>query len=294
MDTPLLQRFMHQLLSQFPVCCHYHVRDQKEGIFDSIEEVMVWHHGTQARYHICHLKFGGASHLGRFDACYQQLLAWRDQADFALSWDTYPFAFASSTITSFFPTTDFWQEHSEVEFCQWIADNPPHKLADVVIICDDPLFNQRTLSAISKTLNESLAKTLLTICQRLNGAGTYQRQFCETADLNWLLAQPDVLIASDSFGLDQVHPRNHSTFTQVLYQAWCQGEAAFHEMVQRIQHGANLVFPDIPMPSLAIGEPAELFFFTPIKQEIPTDTSTAFAISGTLIGYCLLSNTWHA
>ncbi|WP_066015651.1 hypothetical protein [Endozoicomonas atrinae] len=281
LPTERLYRFMNSLLTRLPVCCSYHVRDQQDRILESIQEVMSWHEGTAARCHISHLKFGGASHKGRFPERYHTLLQWQKSSAFPLSWDTYPFAFASTTLTSLFPTTDFWQEQSDDDFCQWLVDNPPPRLAETTVVCNREVFNQKTLGTIACELGESLEKALLTICRSLNGGGTYQRAFCEEEDLLWLLEQPETFIASDSFGLGQVHPRCTETFTSVLYQAWHKGELVLCEMVQRLQKGTHTVFPDIPQVALVEGQAAELFFFTPKPG---SNNQPAFLVRGTIIG----------
>ncbi len=276
-----LYRFMNSLLTRLPVCCSYHVRDQQDRILESIQEVMSWHKGTAARCHISHLKFGGVSHKGLFPERYQTLLEWQKNSKFPLSWDTYPFAFASTTLTSLFPTTDFWQEQSEEDVCQWLVDNPPPRLAETTVVCDHTQFNQKTLGTIASELEESLEKALLTICRTLNGGGTYQRAFCEEEDLLWLLAQPETFIASDSFGLGQVHPRCTDTFTTVLFRAWQKGEQALCELVQRLQNGAQTVFPENPQTTLAKGQAAELFFFMPKSG---SNNQPDFLVRGTIIG----------
>ncbi|WP_435133250.1 hypothetical protein [Plesiomonas shigelloides] len=275
-----LHQFMRKLLARLPVTCCYHVRNQKEDILPSIREVMSWHVGTQARCHISHLKFGGNTHRGRFPERYKTLCAYRAQADFPLSWDTYPFAFASSTITSLFPTTDFWKENSIAEVYQWLKDNPPTSLEAIRIQCDDKRYSGQQIKQITNMLREDCLMALIHICHELGGLGTYQRDFCCEEDLNWLLEQPDVFIASDSFGLDHLHPRNTQTFTRVLIRAIEQGEQTLCAEVKRLQLGVKTVFPHIPMPLIAVGEIAELFFFTTELNQ----SQDAFECSGTLIG----------
>lgn len=274
-----LYRFMNGLLCKMPVCCSYHVRDQKDKILESIQEVMAWHEGTGARCHISHLKFGGASHEGQFPARYEVLKNWQQESAFPLSWDTYPFAFASSTITSFFPTTDFWQEKSEAEFIGWLKQNPPPKLPLTTIVCENPAYNGKLLGQISEEIGECIEKALLVICRDLNGGGTYQRDFCLPEDLNWLLNQPETYIASDSFGLGQVHPRNTDTFTTVLHRAWMYSEQTLTDMVARLVEGSLEVFPTLPVATLETALPAELFYFTPVKGN-----QAAFSKRGTIVG----------
>lgn len=243
LEPALFNRFMTKLVHVIPTVYNYHVRNQNVSVFDSLEEVFAYHEGSQSHCHISHLKFAGATHIGKVKERFVAFKRRIEQADFPVTWDVYPFHFACTTISTFLPESDSWSKMQESEVVAYLKDNPPFDFSNVVIACADLQFNGLTLSEIAHKLDVSVERAYYQVVTTLKGIGSYFRDFSTIEDLAELIYDEQTMIASDSLGIENVHPRCTHTFTKVLACAYHQGPEAFLAMVNKLTSGPQKVFP---------------------------------------------------
>ena len=244
----VFQTLLRKLVVRIPTVYNYHIRNQNAQVFESLEEVFACHRGAKAHCHISHLKFAGATHIGQVDARFAQFQALMAEQDFPVTWDVYPFSFACTTLSQFLPESDSWSKMTKDEVITYLEQNPPYDFANVVIACRLPAYNGLKLHEIATHKGLSAEQAYYEIVCELEGIGAYFRQFCTDDDLAELVFANDAIIASDSFGVENVHPRCTHTFTKALACAHQLGEAAFTDMVCKLVEGPQRVFPNLPAP----------------------------------------------
>lgn len=246
LDPAIFTRFMKILLQTIPTVYSYHLRNQNMFIFEALDEVFEYHRGSAAHCHISHLKFSGATHMGQVKQRYQQLEEMTEKESFNITWDAYPFNFACTTVSSFLPESDSWSKMSLEKAVAYLKENPPFDFENIVIACADARYNGFILSDIAQREGLDVEVAYFKVVNDLLGIGTYFRKFATLDDLNVLIYDEKVLIASDSLGVDNVHPRCTHTYSKVLASAYDRGEKEFTAMVDKLVNGPKTVFADFP------------------------------------------------
>nr|WP_159063821.1 hypothetical protein [Thaumasiovibrio occultus] len=249
LSDELIQALLRKLIARVPTAYNYHIRNQNAQVFESLEEVFACHRGLSAHCHISHLKFAGATHIGKVKERFADFQALMAAQDFTITWDVYPFSFACTTISAFLPESDSWSKMSEGEVVDFLLSAPPYDFENVIIACGNPAYNGFKLHEIAAKTNLSVENAYYKVVCELEGIGSYFRQFCTEEDLATLVFADDAIIASDSLGVENVHPRCTHTFTKALACAHQQGDAAFTMMVDKLVNGPKRVFPQLQTPN---------------------------------------------
>ncbi|MGF1726526.1 hypothetical protein [Photobacterium nomapromontoriensis] len=276
----LFQLLLTKLVAKIPTVYNYHIRNQNSQVFESLEEVFVCHRGSSAHCHISHLKFAGATHIGHVKDRFAHFNAMVEQQDFPVTWDVYPFNFACTTISAFLPESDSWSRMTEAEVIEYLEQNPPYDFNNVIIACDMPAYNGLKLYEIAASKGLSVEQAYYKIVYELEGIGAYFRQFCSDADLAELVFAQEAIIASDSLGVDNVHPRCTHTFIKALACAHQLGETFFIDMVCKLVEGPNRVFPQVK-------DPTE-YLYIAFDSDVTVDLSSPESLIDKKIKQCLL------
>ncbi|MGF1686616.1 hypothetical protein L4C36_07955 [Photobacterium japonica] len=276
----VFQTLLRKLVARIPTVYNYHIRNQNAQVFESLDEVFACHRGANAHCHISHLKFAGATHIGQVKDRFARFQTLIEQQDFPVTWDVYPFSFACTTLSQFLPESDSWSKMTQAEVIAYLEQNPPYDFANVVIACRIPAYNGLQLHEIATNKGMSVEQAYYEVVRELEGIGAYFRQFCTDADLAELVFAKDAIIASDSFGVENVHPRCTHTFTKALACAHQLGDAAFTDMVCKLVEGPQRVFPDLSAP--------KAYLYIAFDPDMTVDLSSPEALIDQKITQCVL------
>jgi N-acyl-D-amino-acid deacylase len=219
-----------------------HMRDESEGILDSIAEALSIAETGGLPAHISHLKLQGASVWGRSRAVLETLNAARARGR-DITWDQYPYTASCGHIQLLLP--------------QWLQEGAPDEVRArclepsarargkeeliaklrrmydgdgariLVATSPEPALAGRTLADISRAVGRSdsasdLAETVLDVVARNPKPYTIYCVYHSMSedDVRGILRDPVTMVASDGwsivFGQGHPHPRQYGTCPRVL------------------------------------------------------------------------------
>ena len=181
-----------------------HMRNEGEGLLDSIEETLTIGRKANVHTHISHHKAAGRPNWGKVGASLARVeTAIRSGQRVTL--DVYPYTAGSGRMIEYFN-----------------LDRPSRELADVIRIASCPAFREfegRMLTDIASERNIDVTDAVLLILNAPKGDQTICIQFIiDEADIETNLAYHDMMIGSDGIPAlrGKPHPRLFGTFPRIL------------------------------------------------------------------------------
>jgi N-acyl-D-amino-acid deacylase len=215
-----------------------HMRDEKEGLLDSVRETLRIGREAALPVVISHHKCSGRPNWGMSRDSLKLIAEARKQQSVNL--DVYPYT-ASSTVL----IAD-WVPSAEKVLVTWSKPHPEHNGRDLAELCAEWGVDS----------DEA--------CARLSPAGAIYFQM-DDADLERIMAFEDAMIGSDGLPHDEVpHPRLWGTFPRVLGH-YSRDKKLFglEEAVRRMSGIAASVFGFADRGILREGAYADLVLFDP-------------------------------
>ena len=220
-----------------------HVRNEADGLRDSIDELASLGRETGAAVHVSHLKVTGPRNVGGMPAIVEHLDALRDDG-VDVSADVYPYDAGSTTVASLFPpaTADHGVE-SLLEALrpgtrsrrqvldgllepwagptlenQYAAIGPERISAAGFTRPEHAGFEGRPLSEIAEAVGADPREVLADLVLAERGALTVIVFHTDLEGMRTALAWPHTLVGSDGLPRETgtVHPRLYGTFSRVL------------------------------------------------------------------------------
>jgi len=215
-----------------------HMRDEGDGVLDSLKEALDTARNANVPIVISHHKVQGRNNFGRTLQTLAMIDAARRTRPVAV--DVYPYA-ASSTVLSARS-----HRNSTRTVITWSKARPD--------------LAGRSLDEIAKILGCGDDEAI----DRLQPAGAIYHSMDE-ADVRRILAHPDVMVGSDGLPHDaQPHPRLWGTFPRVLgHYVRTAGLFGLEEAVHRMTGVPARVFGLTGRGSIAAGAYADLVVFDP-------------------------------
>jgi N-acyl-D-amino-acid deacylase len=220
-----------------------HVRNEADGLRDSIDELASLGRETGAAVHVSHLKVTGPRNVGGMPAIVERLDALRDSG-VDVSADVYPYDAGSTTVASLFPpaTADRGVESllealrsgtrsrrqvldgllepwagSTLEN-QYAAIGPARISLAGFTRAEHAGFEGRPLSDIAASFGADPREVLADLVLAERGALTVIVFHTDLEGMRTALAWPQTLVGSDGLPRETgtVHPRLYGTFSRVL------------------------------------------------------------------------------
>ena len=217
-----------------------HMRNEKEGLLDSVRETLRIGREAGLPVVISHHKCSGRPNWGMSRDSLKLIAQARKQQSVNL--DVYPYT-ASSTVL----LAD-WVPSAEKVLVTWSKPHPEHNGRDLADVCAEWGVDSDTA------------------CARLHPAGAIYFQM-DDADLERIMAFEDAMIGSDGLPHDEVpHPRLWGTFPRVLGH-YSRDKKLFglEEAVRRMSSIAAGVFGFADRGVLREGAFADLVLFDPAR-----------------------------
>jgi N-acyl-D-amino-acid deacylase len=215
-----------------------HMRDEKEGLLDSVRETLRIGLEADLPVVISHHKCSGRENWGMSRESLALIAEARKRQRVNL--DVYPYT-ASSTVL----LAD-WVPSAEKVLLTWSTPHPEHNGRDLAEVCRE--WGVDTDEAVA----------------RLSPAGAIYFQM-DDSDLERIMAFEDAMIGSDGLPHDQVpHPRLWGTFPRVLGR-YCRAKKLFalEEAVRRMSGVTAQVFGFDDRGRIREGARADLVLFDP-------------------------------
>jgi N-acyl-D-amino-acid deacylase len=215
-----------------------HIRDEADGVVESLEEALRIGRATGARTIVSHHKCMGERNFGRTTETLALLERARGQQPVA--WDVYPYTAASTILEA---TLVAKASRVVLTWCD------PH-----------PEFSGRDLADVARELGCSPAEAVA----RLQPAGALYFLMDE-ADVTRILGSSAAMIGSDGLPEDRhPHPRLWGTFPRVLgHYVRERGVLRLEEAVHRMTGRSAQVFGLRDRGSIRVGARADLCVFDP-------------------------------
>lgn len=215
-----------------------HIRDEADGVVESLEEALRIGRATGARTIVSHHKCMGERNFGRTAETLALLERARGQQPVA--WDVYPYTAASTILEA---TLVAKASRVVLTWCD------PH-----------PEFSGRDLADVARELGCSPAEAVA----RLQPAGALYFLMDE-ADVTRILGSSAAMIGSDGLPEDRhPHPRLWGTFPRVLgHYVRERGVLRLEEAVHRMTGRSAQVFGLRDRGSVRLGARADLCVFDP-------------------------------
>ena len=219
-----------------------HVRNEADGLDDSIEELASLARETGAAVHVSHLKVTGPRNVGHMGAVVDRLDALRDEG-VDVSADVYPYDAGSTTVASLFPpaTADRGVDsllealagpRSRAEVLagldrpwpgtllenQWAAIGPSRIVLAGFARPEHAALEGRSVADIASELGGDPREVLADLVLAERGALTVIVFHTDHEGMRTALAWPHALVGSDGLPRESgtVHPRLYGTFSRVL------------------------------------------------------------------------------
>jgi N-acyl-D-amino-acid deacylase len=190
-----------------------HVRDEGNGAFDSIRELIRIAGAGRLPAQISHIKLGTMPVWGRAAEAVQ-LIESANRRGLDVSADVYPYRYWSSGITALVTSRD--RENLAV-WEKGLADVGGAGNVLLVEYTPDPTWAGRTIAAISKMTGETPAATIREIVRQTRGGATGTARVVVTAmdekDVRRFLRAPRIMFGSDGH---PKHPRGAGTYPRIL------------------------------------------------------------------------------
>lgn len=186
-----------------------HMRDEEEGVLDSIREALRIGKEAGLPVHISHIKMGNGSVWGRSAEAIAIVDAAR-KAGQDVTADAYPYTAWASTITVLVPSRKH-DDPAEVEKGIKAIGG-----ADKVLITsarEFPAYEGKTLEQAAALAGKTPVETYIEIVKK-GGAGVIGYGMTER-DVKAFYQTPWVMVSSDG-GIGSRHPRGTGTFARVL------------------------------------------------------------------------------
>lgn len=243
-----LFKLMKILVKKIDLPFFYHVRDQRDYAMESYKEVFEFHKGTTTRCHISHLKFSGSKHTYKINERLKELERLISSFSFPVSWDAYPFGTSATTISSLLPELalmDTEPEHIDIDrFKKKLENKTTIDWENAIVRCNTSYYNDKSISNIAKEMNLSNAEAYVKVVLDVNSQGVIMRKTMDEEDVMAICEHPKTIIASDSFGLSSVHPRNYLTYKKYLKEAFDKGK--LEQAVNKLTFLPREIFNNIP------------------------------------------------
>lgn len=242
-----------KVVKKYDKIASFHMRDEVNEIEKSIDEVIYYGRETGAKVNVSHLKVMNKKNWGKS----KKIIAMLEDAfksGVAISFDQYPYEATCTNLFVLIPQNVF---NGDVE--TFIKDIPNFSNEIMALIreniekrggsknivisnsyLNDPYFNGKTISEISKYLNLSEEKTVLYILEESKGKaqGIYFSMDLEDikeffkSDLGVIASDGNSFPMEDIFELGNPHPRSFGTFPR--YISMVKNEIPIEKIINRI------------------------------------------------------------
>jgi len=216
-----------------------HIRDEADGLIESVEEAIRIGESNRISVQISHHKAIGAQNWGKVRTTLDMIARARARG-VDVSCEAYPYIAGSTTITSILPKwvleggiekmlerlqqtgsramvlKELNTQGNDIKSAGWdgifIASCPPN-----------PEYEGKSLDAIVKEKNRSAEpyEAFLDLLVETNADSTVVKFFMDEADVKTVLSSPTAAVISDSWSTapaagGKPHPRSYGTFPRVL------------------------------------------------------------------------------
>lgn len=256
----------HELEELVKTCYIYdqlvtvHMRDEGEGVFESLDEMIQLARRTGARIHIAHLKLGAKGVWGKAEALYEKLLRAREEG-LCMTADLYPYDACSTGLSSRLP--DWALNGGGERACRMLSTDGPERDAVLALLREKypekqdgdrfyivgtggicPEMDGKTIGQLSEAWGLPVPETMVEALVRGRCQDDCIIFNMDARDVEWLLAQPELAIGSDAScrpfdpaaSDGKPHPRTYGTFPRFLRlcreKQLCSLETAVHRITQ--------------------------------------------------------------
>lgn len=212
-----------------------HIRDEKDHVFEAVNEMIDIADQSGAHVHISHLKIMGKENWGRADELVNLIKEANDRG-LKITSDLYPYNASSTSLSAVLP---YWaQEGGVAKMIERINDSSNDIESEIeklinargggerIKISDSSGqmldYANKFLSQISEELELSPAQTVIRILTETNGKAGAIYFSMNDEDVNYILSQEHIIVGSDGYGFDydkpdgSPHPRSFGTFPRFL------------------------------------------------------------------------------
>ena len=186
-----------------------HMRDEEEGVLDSIREAIRIGKEAKIPVQISHIKMGNSSVWGKSADAIAIINEARKTGQDVTA-DAYPYTAWASTITVLVPSRKH-EDAAEVQKGINAIGGPDKVL--ITSAREFPAYEGKTLEQAAASAGKTPVETYIEIVQK-GGAGVIGYGMTES-DVKAFYQTPWVMVSSDG-GIGSRHPRGTGTFTRVL------------------------------------------------------------------------------
>ena len=212
-----------------------HIRDEKDHVFQAIEEMIDIGEKSGAHVHISHLKVMGMKNWGMA----KKLVATIKDANkrgVNITAELYPYNASSTSLSALLP---YWaQEGGMSKMIERINDSSNNLEPEITELINErgggeriklsdtsggkPDYENKFLSQLSEEMKLSPAQTVIKILTETNGNAKAIYFSMSDEDVNYILSQEDIIVGSDGYGFDfhspdgTPHPRSFGSFPRFL------------------------------------------------------------------------------
>ena len=258
-----------------------HMRSESDELIEALEEMAELQSATGVRLHISHLKAIGIRNQNKIDKALQLI------ESHALSFDSYPYTYGSTSLLSLLPPQVFTgtsvqnglarlSDHQVREeiIALLSAESPAPAglpwdnlallvgwdMIELVFIPEGPdaCLTGSSLAAAAEQRGTSPAELTLLLCRKYGGQIRIIDVFSQEATLRKILSHPSGIVSSDTLLGGHQHPRVAGSFPRVLSKYTYEHasgplnlEAAVHRMSGRSAKFLGLKDRGIISPGMA-------------------------------------------
>lgn len=228
-----------------------HIRDERQGLEDSIEETMEIGRGANLPILVSHLKSAERANWGKIPRVIERIAAAREEG-LAINFEVYPYAAVSTKLRTFIPKeilsdgvsgmverlgTDDWRRRS----VDWLTRRGTDFGAMVLITDSVPGARGRSVAEIAAARGWQPAPAVVELL--LADPDAWIVYHCLSQDdVDAAVEWPDSIVCSDSWShpvnapnqFGNPHPRTYGAFTRFLERYALSGTIPFGHAVRKI------------------------------------------------------------
>lgn len=212
-----------------------HMRSEREGLLDAVEEILLVARNSGVRTHISHLKAMGEGNWDKMDKALEILDDAREKGT-EVTFDVYPYVNTGSVLYTFLP--DWLTEGGRRSMLHRLKDDRIREKAlfemkkdpfdfgkiEVAISALDRTLPRRRISQIAASQGKTDEEAVLDMLIASEGRVITSVELLSEENIRKALAHPMSMVATNGSGYslehartgEMVHPRNFGAFPKVL------------------------------------------------------------------------------